>query len=47
MSMLLDTNILTRSAQPAHSMHKEALDQILTPDTKDRMANICRGERFV
>ena len=28
MSMLLDTNILTRSAQPAHSMHKEVIDAI-------------------
>ena len=28
MSVLLDTNILTRSAQPAHSMHKDALDAV-------------------
>jgi predicted nucleic acid-binding protein len=28
MSMLLDTNILTRSAQPSHSMHQEALDAV-------------------
>jgi len=27
MSVLLDTNILTRSAQPAHPMHKDALDE--------------------
>ena len=26
MSMLLDTNILTRSAQPGHPMHKDAVD---------------------
>jgi|SRR6185295_8348637 len=28
MSVLLDTNILTRSAQPGHPMHKAALDAV-------------------
>ena len=28
MRVLLDTNILTRSAQPAHSMHADAVDAI-------------------
>ena len=28
MSTLLDTNILTRSAQPAHSMHRPAVDAV-------------------
>jgi predicted nucleic acid-binding protein len=28
MRLLLDTNILTRSAQPAHSMHADALNAV-------------------
>ncbi len=28
MSVLLDTNILTRSAQPGHPMHKDALEAV-------------------
>lgn len=28
MSVLLDTNILTRSAQPGHPMHKAAVDAV-------------------
>src|SRR2546423_749446 len=28
MSVLLDTNILTRSAQPAHPMHEDAVDAV-------------------
>lgn len=30
MSVLLDTNILTRSAQPAHPMHASALNAVST-----------------
>jgi hypothetical protein len=30
MSVLIDTNILTRSAQPGHPMHNDALDSVDT-----------------
>ncbi len=35
MSLLLDTNILTRSAQPAHSMHQVALHAVTTLKTRE------------
>lgn len=39
MSVLLDTNILTRSAQPAHPMHASALNAVST--LKMRGEDLC------
>ena len=43
MSVLLDTNILTRSAQPAHPMQKTALDAVSILKTRGEDLCIVAG----